>query len=78
MSRDDNNIDLCRLMVFDSSDVLQMEYLQYAREQCFPPHTVFRFDVTKYGDGMSSPNDLQKDLFNAANKSGSKYYGCHL
>ena len=66
ISRDNNNIDLCRLMVFDPSDVLQMELLQYAREQCFPPHTAFRFDITKYGDGMSSLNYLRKDLFNAA------------
>jgi hypothetical protein len=69
-SRDDNDIDLSRLMVFDPSDVLQMEFLQYAHEQCFPPHTAFWFDITKYGDEMSSLNYLRKDLFDAAKKAG--------
>ena len=37
ISRDNNNIDLCRLMVFDPSDVLQMEFLQYALSNAFRP-----------------------------------------
>ncbi len=70
ISRDDSNIDLCCLMVLNTTDVLQMEFLQYAPEHCFPPHTAFHFDITKYGDGLRSLNNLWKDLFNAAKKSG--------